>query len=387
MRWNLRSDEAQDRSLLVLLELPDGEVLEDALLDLLEAVVILVEDLAHRGDVEVVRRGVVPGQIEDPVEVRTDDGVLGGADLHVAQALELLLRDLLGLARELRLRDALLDTVEIALIAVVLAELLLDRLELLAKDVLALVLPHLLLDLGVDALAHLEDLELAREKAEHLTDALLRVDGLEQLRLLFDRSVEVRRHEVGERARRLDRVDERAGLARELRHELDDLLRDVAKAHAQRLGLVVVDAALLETLHLRLEVRRVLRHVLELDAGQALEDERVVARAVLQRLQDAGGATDDMEVIRSRIVRRRILLREDRDDGRGEVVDVFHQRDRLLATNVERRDRAGEQHRIADREDGQLVAELDLLLFLLARGTLLLGHVLDLSIGAVGVSA
>ena len=143
----------------------------------------------------------MPRQIEDPVEVRAHDRVLGAADLHVAQALELLLGDLLGLGRQVRLRDALLEPVEIALVALVLAELLLDGLELLAKDVLALVLAHLLLDLGVDALAHLEDLELAREQLEHLADAVLDVDRLEQLRLLVDRRVEVRRHEVGERAR------------------------------------------------------------------------------------------------------------------------------------------------------------------------------------------
>src|SRR5204863_6993388 len=137
-------------------------------------------------------------------EVRADDRVLGRSDLHVAQALELLLRDLLGLRRELRLRDALFEAVEIALIAVVLAELLLDRLELLAEDVLALVFPHLLFDLGVDALAHLEDLELAREESEHLADAILRVDGLEQLRLLLDGRIEVRGDEIGERAGRRD---------------------------------------------------------------------------------------------------------------------------------------------------------------------------------------
>ena len=94
-----RAEEAEDRALLVLLQLADGEVLEDALLHLLEAVVVLVEDLAHRGDVEVVRRRVVPGKIEDPVEVGADDGVLRRADLHVAETLELLLRDLLGLRR------------------------------------------------------------------------------------------------------------------------------------------------------------------------------------------------------------------------------------------------------------------------------------------------
>ena len=77
-----RADEAEDRALLVLLQLADGEVLEDALLDLLEAVVVLVEDLADLRDLEVVRRLTVPRQIEDPVEVGADDRVLGRADLH-----------------------------------------------------------------------------------------------------------------------------------------------------------------------------------------------------------------------------------------------------------------------------------------------------------------
>ena len=238
-----RADEAEDRALLVLLQLADGEVLEDALLDLLEAVVVLVEDLAHRGDVEVVRAsGACHGRSR--IQSRYVRTTVYSAEptCIVRRRLSCFFATALGLGREVRLGDALLEAVEIALIAVVLAELFLDRLELLAEHVLALVLAHLLFDLGVDALAHLEDLELAREEAQHLADALLHVDRLEQLRLLLDRRVEVRGDEIGERARRLDRVDERARFARQLGHQLDDLLGDVAQAHRERLGLVVLDA-------------------------------------------------------------------------------------------------------------------------------------------------
>jgi hypothetical protein len=42
-----RPEQAEDGALLVLLELAHREVLEDALLHLLETVVVLVEDLAH----------------------------------------------------------------------------------------------------------------------------------------------------------------------------------------------------------------------------------------------------------------------------------------------------------------------------------------------------
>jgi hypothetical protein len=80
MRWNLRPErardaatergladagrpeQAEDGTLLVLLELAHGEVLEDALLHLLEAVVVLVEHLAHLGDLEVVGVEFVHGR-------------------------------------------------------------------------------------------------------------------------------------------------------------------------------------------------------------------------------------------------------------------------------------------------------------------------------------
>ena len=52
--------------------------------------------------------------------------------------------------------------------------------------------------------------------------------------------------------------------------------------------------------------------------------------------------------------------------GDVQVVDVLDQRDGLLATDVERGDGAREEHRVADGQDGQLVAELDGLVVLAA---------------------
>ncbi len=372
-----RTDEAQDRPLLVLLQLADREVLEDALLDLLEAVVVLVEHPAHRPDVHVVGRLVVPRQVEDPVEVSAHHRVLGAANLHVAKALQLLLRDLLRFRGQVRLGDSLLEAVEIALISVVFSELFLDGLELLAKDVLALVFAHLLLDLGVDALAHLEDLELPGEQLEHLADAILHVERLEEAGLLVDGGVEVRRHEIGERARRLDGIDERARLARELGHELDHLLRDVAQAHAQGLGLVIARVRLVETGDLRLEVGARLGDLVEPDPLEPLQDQRIVSRAVLQSLEHAGRTPDLVKVFAAGIVGRRIALREDRDDRRRQVVDVFDQRDRLLPTDVEWRDSAGKEDGVADGKNRQLVSELNGLVFLprsLRRRLLLFRH-------------
>ncbi len=56
-----------------------------------------------------------------------------------------------------------------------------------------------------------------------------------------------------------------------------------------------------------------------------------------------------MQVVMPRIVRRRVFLGEDRDDGRRQVVDVLDQCDRLFATHIEWRDGTGEEDGVANR--------------------------------------
>ena len=73
-----RADEAEDRPWRLRVELADGQVLEDPVLDLLEVVVVLVEDLPGVGDVEVVLGLLRPGEVDEPLEVGADDAVLGG---------------------------------------------------------------------------------------------------------------------------------------------------------------------------------------------------------------------------------------------------------------------------------------------------------------------
>ena len=72
-----RAGEAEDAAAGVRLELADGEELEDAVLDLLDVVVVGVEHLARVREVEVVLGALVPGQRRHPLEVVADDAVLG----------------------------------------------------------------------------------------------------------------------------------------------------------------------------------------------------------------------------------------------------------------------------------------------------------------------
>ncbi len=68
-----RPDEGEDGAADLVGQGAHREVLEDALLDLLEAVVVLVEDLGGLLDVEQVGRRDVPRQADEPVDVGADD--------------------------------------------------------------------------------------------------------------------------------------------------------------------------------------------------------------------------------------------------------------------------------------------------------------------------
>ena len=234
-----RPDQAQDRPLLVALQLAHRQVLEDALLHLLEVVVVRVQDVARFLDVELVLRRDRPGQFDQPLEIRARHRVLGRRRLHHLQPFELLHRDLLGVGRHLGRHDLLAEVVQIAARLVDLAQLFLDRLQLLAQDVLALVAPHLLLHLAVDLLADLQHLVLPRQEPEHLAQPRLEVERLQHVLLLVDLHVQVRDDHVGQLARLDDAVDQRARLLGQLRHQLDDPLGDVLDVHHQRVQLHV----------------------------------------------------------------------------------------------------------------------------------------------------
>src|SRR5262249_43890234 len=167
-----RADQRQDRAGALVLgdaallpELAHGEVLDDPLLHVVEARVIRVEDLARELRVEPLLRLLAPRNREQPVEVAADHRRLARGVAHPLEPAELALRLLAHLVGHARLFD--LAAVLVDDRAVVLAELAADRFELLAEEVLALLLLGARLDVLADAVAHLqlgEPLALQRER-------------------------------------------------------------------------------------------------------------------------------------------------------------------------------------------------------------------------------
>ena len=124
-------------------ELAHGKKLDDALLDLIEAEVICIEDASRFSDFDAIRLRRFPWQLDQPVEIRAYHRVLPGTVRHALQALQLfvgLRRHLLG---HLGVGDGLAQRLHLNAVAgFPLAQFLLDRLQLLAQQVFALALVH-----------------------------------------------------------------------------------------------------------------------------------------------------------------------------------------------------------------------------------------------------
>ena len=158
---------------------------KDAVLDLFEAVVVLVEDLLGVLDGADFLGALLPRNGQQPVKVVARDGGLGGHGRHGFELLELLHGLLFYLGGHTGFIDLFLELIELGLLAA--AELLLDGLDLLVEVVLLLGALHLTLDAALNGAVHVEfldgDVERVGDARESRT---LWVENFEDLLLLLD---------------------------------------------------------------------------------------------------------------------------------------------------------------------------------------------------------
>ena len=369
-----RADEGEDRAADLVGERAHGEVFEDPLLDLLEAVVVLVEDAGGFLDVELVVGRDVPGQADQPVHVGPDDADLGRRGGDPAHPVHFLDRAGLDLLRHAGGLDLVAQLVDLGLLRVVLTQLALDGLELLAQDVLALGLVHLGLDLGLDPTLQLEDLDLVGEEVRDELEALGDVDGLEHLLALLGRHVRAVGDHVGQQARFAD-VACRDGRFRRDRGAVGNVLLDLGldRAH-QRLDLESVGALVRELLDHGAQVRLGGAEAMDAQASLALDDRADGAVLELDDLGDLRQGADGIEL--GGVVDVLLLglaLGDERDrtalgDRRVERVDA------LLAADLEGHDHLREDHGLAESDEGKLARACRLGGLLIDRGGRSLGH-------------
>ena len=196
-----RAGQGQDRPPRLAHEGAHGQELEDAVLDLVQPVVVFVEDRLRALQVAALAAALEPGHGDEPVEVVARDRRFGRHRRHRLQALELLHRLLADVGRHLALFDLAPQVVHLVAAVLLAPQLLLDRLHLLVEVVLLLRLLHLLLHAGLDPAVDLELVHLGLEDAGDAHEPLEGGDDLEQVLLLVDSDDQVRGNRVAELAR------------------------------------------------------------------------------------------------------------------------------------------------------------------------------------------
>ncbi len=164
---------------------------------------VLLEDALGFGQIDLVFRALVPGQLGDQLEIRTHHLVFRGLRVRAPQSAQLALDLGPGFGRKLEGVQALLQLLDLGAF-VLFTQLFLNRLHLFAQHHLALLLAQLFLHLLLDLLLRLEAHEIALHADEHAAHALGHGKQLEQLLLLARGHVQIEGDEVRERARLLD---------------------------------------------------------------------------------------------------------------------------------------------------------------------------------------
>ncbi len=198
-----------------------------------------VEDLARADRVEALLGALAPRHREQPVEVGADHRRLSALVAHSLQAADLALGLLTNLVGHIRLGNP--GAVVVRDRAVVLAQLLPDRLHLAAQDVLALLALSTLLDVLSNAAADLQLCQALALEADGKLEPLEHVHCLEQLDPLLEGDLRGVACGIGERADLTDRAHEgrdAAVVAAELENLFDDcavLALELAGLDARRL--------------------------------------------------------------------------------------------------------------------------------------------------------
>ena len=147
------ADEAEDRRLTLRLQLAHGEVFDDAPLDLVQIVMVLVEDAPRFDDVDRLLLGQGPGKLDQPIQIGAHYAVFASGFGHALQATQLLARLIFHFLRHAGIADGLIELGDLRGLAfLALAKLALNCRHLLAKQHLALTLVERRLGLAADLL-------------------------------------------------------------------------------------------------------------------------------------------------------------------------------------------------------------------------------------------
>ncbi len=161
-----RAHQAQDLALALGVHLPDGNGLQDALLYLFQAEVVLFQHLPGGVHTDPLSGQLVPWHLQAHIQIVPDHRRLGAAIGLAGQLSRLLQEVLFRLLPQLQLQN--LPAVVLNLILVVLAQLVLQDPNLGAEDLIPLGADQLLPDLALHLVLEAQDAALPGQQAVQL---------------------------------------------------------------------------------------------------------------------------------------------------------------------------------------------------------------------------
>ena len=180
-----RPYEAQDRAPQLIGAGTNGQILQDALFDFFQAIVIAVEHLFSRINVFLGLLLLAPRQSEQPIEIIAHDGRFCRHRAHLLQFFEFGFGLGAGFFGEFGFADLLFQLLKLIPTFVLLAQLALNGLHLLIQIIVALALLHLPLHAVTDAALNLQHAHFAFHEGEDALETLGRAEDFQQFLLLF----------------------------------------------------------------------------------------------------------------------------------------------------------------------------------------------------------
>ena len=346
-----RPHQAKNGRLELVHPLLHGQVLDDAFLDLFQAIVVGVEYLLGVVQALADLGFLPPGQIDQGLDVGAHHGGFRRHGRHHLQFLELRLGLLDGLLGHVGGLDALVQFVQI-LAFVHVAQFLLDGLDLFVQIVLALALLHLPLDPAADALFHLQDVDLGFHETHQVIEAGLQVGHLQDGLFLVQLEGQVGGDGVGQATGIVDTDQGGQDFRRDLLVEFDVVVELGQQGAAHGLDLGVIRAGFRQGLAPGDEVAALVDEFLNLDPLIALHQHFHRAVGQLQHLQDAGDGAHLVQILETGIVLGCGLLGHQQD-----VLARLHRRfqglDGLGPAHEQGDDHVGEDHHVAQGKQRQ----------------------------------
>ncbi len=250
------------------------------------------------------------------------------------------------------------QVVHLGLGRVLLPQLLLDRLELLAQDIVALRALHLRHDLRLDLRADGDDVQLAREHLGEPPQPLGDVDLLQQRLLLLDLDPQRAGDQVRERGRVLEVGHRHLQLLGEVGDLLDDVrerLLDVAHQRGQLRPLLDLVGQLADLRH---EVGLLAHPAVDLHALAGLDEDPQAAVGDLEHARDDARDPDGVQLVGPRRLEVRVPGAE-HDEHPVAGQHVVDELDRAVLADRQRRQRVRVGDRVAQRQHGELVGQGD----------------------------